>query len=78
MIKSIIINDGTSKAQLIKAIDNYEREYHVIVLKIEVNREHEYRLLEFDRTIVTEWRGFVDDFISGAEISKMQLANVLS
>ena len=77
MIKSIEINDGTSKAQLIKAIENFEREYHVTVLKVEVNRKHEYRLVEFDGKIVSEWGGIVDDFINGAEISRMRLVHFL-
>ena len=64
MEKSIKIQDGTSKSQLIKAIRNYEKMHNTTVLKIFVFKDHHYQLVDFNGITITIWEGFIDDFIN--------------
>ena len=70
MEKYIVIKDGTSKSQLIKAIENFEKMYNTTVLKIYVHEDHNYRLVDFNGITVTKWGGIIDDFINNAAAIK--------
>ena len=73
MKKQIIIKDGTSKSQLTKAIKNFEACANTTVLKIYINEDHMYTLVEFNGISVTKWCGIVDEFITEVDASKMNL-----
>ena len=72
----IIIEDGTSKAQLTKAIKNFENRTNTTVLKIFVSENHIYRMVEFDGISITKWGGLIDDFINEVNITKMNLIDL--
>lgn len=76
MKKSITIKDGTSKAQLTKAIKNFESCANTTVLKFYIHEDHVYTLVDFDGITVTKWRGIVDEFIDGVDASKMDLVDI--
>ena len=77
MNKSIIIKDGTSKAQLMKAIKDFEKEYNVTVLKMVVEENHHYKLAEFDGSIFTLWSGEVDIFLNNIDFRYMRFESAL-
>ena len=77
MEKSIVIKDGTSKAQLIKAIRNFETALGTTVLIMHVHDNHYYTLIEFDGISVSKWIGIIDEFIEGVDNSKMILEEIL-
>ena len=65
MEKNIIIVDGTSKAFLMKSIRQYEELRKCVVLKVYVNTDHSYILVEYDAICVTKWMGEnIDDFLN--------------
>lgn len=70
MEKYIVIKDGTSKSQLMKAIENYESIYRSTVLKIYVHENHNYSLVDFDGISITKWGGVIDDFINNVTSTK--------
>ena len=76
MKKHIIIKDGTIKSQLNKAIKNFEACSNTTVLKFYIHEDHVYTLVDFDGIAVTKWRGIVDEFIDGADVSKMDLVDI--
>ena len=72
-MKNITIVDGTSRAFLMKAIREYEELRKCKVLKIYVDTDHSFILVEYDAICVTQWTGEnIDDFLnhdySGMEI----------
>ena len=75
MEKYIVIKDGTSKSQLIKAIENYEKMINTTVLKIYVHEDHNYRLVDFNGITVAKWGGVIDDFINNAT-STMKIIDI--
>ena len=76
MEKRIVIKDGTSKAQLTKAIKNFEACTDTTVLKIFICENHMYNLIEFDGISVAKWGGFIDDFMNEVEFTKMTLIDL--
>lgn len=77
MKKSITIKDGTSKSQLLKAIQEYEDTVHTTVLSVVVHTGHMYTLIEFDGISVGKWIGDVDDFINEGKTALMTLVQVM-
>ena len=73
MEKNIVIKDGTSRAQLFKAIIEFENITKTTVLIVNVYKDHSYILIEFDGIVVTKWSGNVDDFIKKNAHSKMSI-----
>lgn len=76
MEKRIIIEDGTSKAQLTEAIKNFETRTNTTVIKMFVSENHIYRMVEFNGICITKWGGLVDDFINEVNIGKMYLIDL--
>lgn len=74
---SIIIKDGTSESQLLKAIHEYEALAETSVLSVEVYPNHLYTLVEFDGYSVGKWIGNVDEFINDGKISQMSIIEVM-
>ena len=60
--KNIIINDGTDRDELIKAIDIFEKHCKCTILKFYIHRDHTFTMVEFDGNCVTSWYGRLDDF----------------
>ena len=77
MKKSITINDGTSKAQLFKAINEFEDTINTTVLSVLVHTNHSYTLVEFDGICVTKWEGNIDEFINDQNIKRMRMVNIM-
>lgn len=77
MKKSITINDGTSKAQLFKAINEFEDSINTTVLSVLVHTNHSYTLVEFDGIRVTKWEGNIDEFINDQNIKRMRIVNIM-
>lgn len=75
--KYIIIEDGTSKSQLMKAIKDFEDEYKVTVLKFAVAKNHMYRLVAFDSVNVSLWRGDIDIFLNDIDNRKMYFVEAI-
>ena len=75
--KYIIIEDGTSKSQLMKAIKDFEDEYKVTVLKFVVAKNHVYRLVVFDSVNVSLWRGDIDIFLNDIDHRKMYFVEAI-
>ena len=60
--KNIVINDGTDREALIKAIDNFETHCKCTVLKFYIYWDHTFTMVEYDGNSVTSWTGLLDDF----------------
>ena len=73
---SIIIEDGTSKSQLIKAIRDYATKTECTVLRMDVFEDHTYALVEFDGIVVTMWYGNIDNFIR-CDFSGMRILSTM-
>ena len=73
---TISIEDGTSKAQLVKAIREFVSHLDCSVLRMEVFEDHTYTLVEFDGIVVTMWYGNIDNFIS-CDFSDMKIVSTM-
>lgn len=62
MKKNIIVNDGTDREALIKAIDSFEANCNCTVLKLFIHVDHTFTMVEYDGNCVTSWTGNIDDF----------------
>ena len=67
MKKSIEMNltilDGSSRAQIIKAIRKFEDASNAVVLSFFVASNHHFIMVEFDGRVVSEWVGKIDEFL---------------
>lgn len=77
MKKRIIIKDDTSKEKLMKAIERFEKEYEVTVLKMVVKENHKYKLIEFDEDIVSVWSGNIYVFLNDIDFRHMRFEDAL-
>ena len=73
---SITIEDGTSRAQLVKAIREFESHSECSVLRMNVFEDHTYTLVEFDGIVVTMWYGNIDNFIR-CDFSGMRIVSTM-
>ena len=62
MRKNVIINDGTDRNELMKAIDVFEKHCRCTILKFYIHCDHTFTMVEFDGNCVTSWYGRLDDF----------------
>lgn len=60
--KNIIINDGTDRESLMKAIDIFENHCKCTILKFYIYCDHTFTMVEYDGNSVTSWYGQLDDF----------------
>ena len=60
--KNIIINDGTDRDKLMKAIEIFEKHCKCTILKFYIHCDHTFTMVEFDGNCVTSWYGRLDDF----------------
>ena len=74
MKASITIEDGTSRAQVVKAIREFESHSECYVLRINVFEDHTYTLVEFDGIVVTTWYGNIDKLIN-SDFSGMRIVS---
>ena len=77
MKKNIVIVDGTSRALLMKAIREYEELRKCVVLKIYVNTNHSYILVEYDGTCVTRWCGDNIEDLLNYDYSDMEIISIM-
>lgn len=73
---SISIEDGTSKAQLVKAIREFESHSDCSVLRMYVFDDHTYTVVEFNGIVVTMWYGNIDNFIR-CDFSNMKIVSTM-
>ena len=73
---SITIEDETSRAQLVKAIREFESYSECSVLRMNVFEDHTYILVEFDGIVVTMWYGNIDKFIR-RDFSSMRILSTM-
>lgn len=73
---TISIEDGTSKAQLVKAIREFASHSNCSVLRMNVFEDHTYTLIEFDGIVVTMWHGNIDNFIR-CDFSNMKIVSTI-
>ena len=77
MKKNITIADGTSRAFLMEAIREFEELRKCVVLKIYINTDHSFILVEYDGICVTRWCGDnIDDFLNH-EYSGMEIFDIM-
>lgn len=73
---NLTILDGTSRAQVIKAIRTYEETNNVNVITFFVASNHRLIMIEFDGIVVTMWRGNIDNFIR-CDFSNMKIVSII-
>ena len=58
IVTTVRVKDGTSKAQIIKALKELEESR-----KVNVAENHHFIMVDFDGIAVTKWHGDVNEFI---------------
>ena len=72
---NITIKDGTSKAQIVKAIRIFENVHKSNVISLYVATNHRFVLIDYDGISVSKWYGKIDEFIAeDTDYQKMELA----
>ena len=74
---NVAILDGTSKAQLRKAIRTYEENHKCNVLTFFVTNNHRFFMVEYDGIGVSKWYGDIEEFLADPTDVKMELKQLL-
>ena len=76
MLMRIIVKDRTNISLLYRAIKNFETQLNTSILNFYVGEDHFYTLVEFDGISARKWRGNIDEFIKGVDVSRMELVDM--
>ena len=76
IVTTVRVKDGTSKAQIIKALKELEETRKVNVLKFFVAENHHFIMVDFDGIAVTKWHGDVKEFIKNPSYANLTVADI--
>lgn len=77
MIMRIVNKAGVDLSLLSRRLRHYEDNTQCVVLKVHINEDRSFILVDYDGKVITKWKGNIDEFIHGMYSTDMEIISIM-